>query len=419
MPKLVKKPQAVADLESAVIHVVQARGNVSRVDVARRLKLVPSTAGIYVDRLIGEGFLTESSEPASAGSSARPASAGLSRGPGRPPVLLRLNPRAGRFIGVDFDARQILAKCVDFAQQPVAEARRMIPARASVERVLEIIVEAIDELAGPRRNELLGIGLGVPGPVDPERGVSLRYSFLPNWRDVAVGPYVQRRFGVPTFVENNLRSMALAELWTGAGRGLTNLVCLGVRSGIGSGIIVNGRLLGGAHNAAGEIGRWIYPGAKSPTTADRPTTIEDLASVTALLSAADLPSVDELAAALERRERRVVALVKQAAEVHGWVVHQLDSLFDPEAIVVSGPLVEHEPYWSALSEAAQACGGDVGRRLSASTQSTPALRSSTQSSSIQSSSTQSSSILRPSTLGPFAGAIGAAALAFQHWKPRR
>src|SRR6188474_3061972 len=112
MPKVAKKPQAISDLESALIHLVQGHGDVSRVDVARRLKLVPSTAGIYVDRLIAEGFLTESNGPASEGTA---------RGPGRPPVLLRLNPRAGRFVGVDFDARQILAKCVDFAQQPVGE----------------------------------------------------------------------------------------------------------------------------------------------------------------------------------------------------------------------------------------------------------------------------------------------------------
>jgi predicted NBD/HSP70 family sugar kinase len=383
MPKIVKKPQAVADLESDLIRSVQARGNVSRIDVARRLKLVPSTAGIYVERLIAEGFLTESSEP--------PAGA-ESRSRGRPPTMLRLNPDAGRFVGVDFDARQILAKGVDFAQQPLAEARRMIPARASVERVLEIIVEAIDEVAGPRRSELLGIGLGVPGPVDPERGVSLRYAFLPNWRDVPIGPQIERRFGVPTFVENNLRSMALAELWTGAGRGLRNLVCLGVRSGIGSGIIVDGRLLGGARNAAGEIGRWTYPGAKSASggrsAAGGPSTIEDLSSVSSLLAAAHLSSVEELSAAVERGERRVVGSVKQAAEVHGWVVHQLDVLLDPEVIVVSGPLVEHEPYWSTLVEATAAC-GDAARRL------------------------------KPSTLGPFAGAIGAAALAFQHWKPRR
>src|SRR5687767_13320673 len=104
MSKVVKKPHAVSDLESALVHFLQSCGRVSRVDVARRLKLVPSTAGIYVDRLISAGLLTESSGERSAAPT---------RGRGRPPTLLRLDPTAGRFVGVDFDARQILARAVD------------------------------------------------------------------------------------------------------------------------------------------------------------------------------------------------------------------------------------------------------------------------------------------------------------------
>lgn len=375
MPQVVRKPQAVADLESALIHLVQAQDGISRVELARQLKLVPSTAGIYVDRLLATGYLYETSTPA--------------RGLGRPPIVLQLNPRAGRFVGVDFDARQILATSVDFAQQPLQEARRTIPARATVERVLAIIVEAIAEVAGTRRRDLLGIGLGVPGPVDVERGISLRYPFLRDWHDVPVGPRIAEQFPVPIFVENNLRSMALAELWRGQGRGLRHLVCLGVRSGIGSGIIVEGRLLRGANNLAGEIGRWVCPPTFA-TASDSQQTIEDLASLSALLAAADLPTVVELMAALERGDRRVVALVEEAARVHAWVVHQLSTLFNPERVIVCGPLVEHGTYLAALRRAATDFGGSTLAAL-----------------------------LKPSTLGPFAGAIGATAVAFQNWKPQR
>ena len=134
MRRVVKKLQVVSDLESAMIRLVRARGGISRVELARKLKLVPSTAGIYVDRLLVEGYLLET--------------AVQERGLGRPPVVLQLNPRAGRFVGVDFDARQIYASAVDFAQQPLQEVRRIIPARATVERVLEIIADTITEIAG-------------------------------------------------------------------------------------------------------------------------------------------------------------------------------------------------------------------------------------------------------------------------------
>ncbi|HEY1784260.1 MAG TPA: ROK family protein [Pirellulales bacterium] len=376
MSKALKKLQVVSDLESAMIRLVRARGGISRVEMARKLKLVPSTAGIYVDRLLAEGYLIETAISV--------------RGVGRPPVVVELNPRAGRFVGVDFDARQIFATAVDFAHQPLQEARRTIPMRASVDRVLEIIADTIAEVAGTKPRDLLGVGLGVPGPVDAARGVSLRYAFLRDWQDVPIGPRIAEHFSVPVSVENNLRSIALAELWSGQGRGLRNFVCLGVRSGIGSGIIVDGQLLRGANNQAGEIGRWVYPDALGDAPGMPAPTIEDVASLSALLRTLELATVADLLAALERRQRAVVAMVQKAARVHGWVAHQLATLFDPERLIIAGPLVEQEVYLAALQSAAADFGGAT---LAAN--------------------------LTPSMLGSYAGATGAAALAFQHWKPQR
>jgi len=160
------------------------------------MKLVASTAGIYVERLIQRGYLIESPQAA--------------RGLGRPPVSLDLNPRGGRFIGVDFDARQVRAVAVDFAQRPLAQVRRTIPARATTGRVLGTIENLIGELLGPRRRDVLGIGLAVPGPIDAQRGIALEYQFIRDWHNVPIGPRMAAAFGIPVFVENNLRSMALA-----------------------------------------------------------------------------------------------------------------------------------------------------------------------------------------------------------------
>ena len=245
--KALKKLQVVSDLESAMIRLVRARGGISRVELARKLKLVPSTAGIYVDRLLVEGYLLETAVSV--------------RGLGRPPVVVQLNPRAGRFVGVDFDARQIFATAVDFAQQPLQEVRRTIPARATVERVLEIIADAITEVAGTSRTNCSASGSACPARSmrRAESRCDIRFCETgTKCRSVRGWP---NTFSVPVSVENNLRSIALAELWSGQGRGLRNFVCLGVRSGIGSGIIVDGQLLRGANNLAGEIGRWVCPEA--------------------------------------------------------------------------------------------------------------------------------------------------------------
>ncbi len=385
--RVIRKPQAVAGLESKLLRVVRGKGPISRVNLARELELVPSTAGIYVERLLKDRFLIETTAAA--------------RTHGRPPILLQLNPEGGRFIGVDFDARQIMAVAVDFAQQPLVQVRRTIPARSGTERVLTLIEEVIQEVAGSQRKDVLGIGLGVPGPIDADRGLSLRYDFIRDWHNVAVGPRMAAKFRVPVFVENNLRSMALGELWCGRGQGLRHLVCLGIRSGIGAGIIVDGKLLAGAHNLAGEIGRWSYPHADALNGGVR--TIEDTASLTAILSAAasrlnrrqgretgELPSVTELLTAVEEGDRAIVELMEGAARVHGWIAHQLALLFDPERIVLAGPLVESATYLTALKQTVgRLPGGIDGEKIVCS------------------------------TLGPFAGAIGAAALAFHHWVPGR
>ncbi len=205
-----------------------------------------------------------------------------------------------------------------------------------------------------------------------------------------IGPRLAERFLVPVAVENNLRSIALAELWNGQGRGLRNFVCLGVRSGIGSGIIVDGQLLKGANNLAGEIGRWVCPEPSFDVAVPARQTIEDVASLNALLKTLGLTTVADLVSALERRQRPAIAMVQRAARVHAWVIHQLWTLFDPERVIVAGPLVEQEEYLTALHAAVADFGG------------TPLAAS-----------------LTPSTLGPYAGAMGAAALAFQHWKPQR
>jgi len=397
-PRAVKKPHAVADLESAMVRVVRALGPLSRVELARELQLVASTAGIYADRLIQDGYLVESKS--------------TSRRFGRPPVLIELNPLGGRFIGVDFDARQVMTMAVNFAQEPIEQIHRTIPSLANVERVLEIIEESIREVIGPSRSDVLGVGLGVPGPVDAERGVALDYKFIRDWHNVEVKSRIERTFQVPVFVENNLRSMALGELWCGEGRGLNDLICLGIRSGIGSGIVVGGRLLRGANDLAGEIGRWVSPKDVQPVScteldpAVRPRTIEDVASVTAMLDEVserlargeksllgkpgDLPDVANLLKASDAGDALARSIVENAAYTHGWVVHQLALLLDPERVIVAGPLVKGTVYLEALKYATTRLAG----------------------------ASLSSRVVR-STLGDFAGARGAAALAFHNWRPPR
>jgi N-acetylglucosamine repressor len=378
MPRRTKH-KIVANIEAELLKCVRARGGLSRVELAHELGLAPSTAGIYADRLVRDGFLVETAK--------------AEREPGRPPTLLGPNPDGGRFVGVDFEARSILATVVDFSQRVVKQSFRTIREGDSVERILVRLEEVIHSAIEGDQRPLLGIGVGVPGTIDPARGVALGYEFIDGWKDVPLASRLGAEFGVPVHLENNIRSMAMAELWFGQGLGLRNFLCLGVRTGIGVGVIANGRLLCGEHGGAGQIGKWPAPGARVNGSRTAAHTLEGAASLKAILSAAGAAVKREmdfagLRVAVEEGDAKVLKVLARAAEVHGWAIHQLQLLFDPRRIILVGPLAElGAAYLDPLIAAARHYASETPPEIVTS------------------------------TLGQFSGAFGAAALALHEWKP--
>jgi len=368
MPRRVirTKHQIVARVEAELLRRLRSHDGLSRVDLARELELAPSTAGIYVERLLRDRFIIESHK--------------AGREQGRPPTLLVPNPDGGRFVGVDFEARNILATVVDFSQQVVKQARRAIREGDSVESILGRIAEIVRSVNDGDQRPLLGIGVGVPGTIDPVRGVALGYKFIAGWKNVPLAGRLAEEFGVP-------------ELWFGQGRGLRNFVCLGVRTGIGAGIVADGRLLCGEHGSAGEIGKWTAPG--SFVDGSMSATLESVASLRVILAAGSVAmksevDVSALRAAAEAGNRKVRQVLERAAEAHGWAIQQLQLLFDPRRVILVGPLADLGPvYLDLLGE------------------------------SVRRHSPEDPPEIVNSTLGQFSGAFGAAALALHQWRPVR
>jgi glucokinase len=377
------KHQVVARLEAELLRRVRARGGLSRVELARELHLVPSTAGIYVNRLVREGFLIETER--------------VARTPGRPATLVTPNPDGGRFVGVDFEASNIMAVAVDFSQQPLRQAHRNIRSGDSVESVLNKIEDAIREVIARDKRPLLGIGVGVPGTIDPSGAMALDYDYLSGWHNVPLAEILRQRLGAPTHLENNIRSMALAEQWFGAGRGLRDFVCLGVRTGIAAGVVSHGHLLIGSAGRAGEIGKWPAPetSATRPQTASTATTLESVASLPAILAAASKAAgrkldFESLKAAVAKGDQAILASLAPVAAIHGRIAGQLALLLNPQRIILVGPLAElGDAFLLPLRETMQRVHEDDAPEVV------------------------------NSNLGSFSGAIGAAALALHQWKPAR
>ena len=385
------KQQATAEAEFALLQEVRRQDAPSRVQLARRLSLAPSTVGVYVDRLIGEGYLREGRK--------------IQAASGRPATVVELNPEAGEFIGVDFDARLIAATKVDFSQKVRQHSQRGVQTSDTAREVLASIEAAIGELASPAR--LLGIGVAVPGTVDSERGIARHYAHIPGWQDVPLVKELSRRFRVPVYLENNIRSFALAEQWFGERPAVRNFVCLGIRSGIGAGVFIDGQLHRGSDGLAGEIGSWPCetPSAREPHRID---TLENVASVRAILErlsnetrrgrATKLVAkrgrvaLEEMLQAARAEDPFTLECLSDAAAAVGRVIAQFSLLLNPERVVIAGPLAElREAFLEPLSQA-------VDRYAVPQHARKPEIVA--------------------ASFVDYGGAIGAAALAVHHWNPR-
>ena len=134
-----------------------------------------------------------------------------------------------------------------------------IPTRAEMgyEYTINSMKDAIRELLKETKHapkDIEGIGFGFPGQIDCQNGIVRLAPNIPGWINVPIAEIMEKEFGISVRVDNDVRTATLGELNYGAGVGCQNLVCITVGTGIGSGLVVNGKLVRGASNAAGELG---------------------------------------------------------------------------------------------------------------------------------------------------------------------
>jgi glucokinase len=157
-------------------------------------------------------------------------------------------------LAVDFGGTNIRVATFD-APEPPPSTQTKTPTKASqgAEAVLERLKQAIREQLPQDKHELR-IGVGAPGPLNPRKGVVLEAPNLPGWKDIPLQETLEAEFGCPVAIGNDANVAALGEWHFGAGKGTRNLIYLTISTGIGGGVIADGRLLLGAEGLAAEIG---------------------------------------------------------------------------------------------------------------------------------------------------------------------
>ncbi|MGP3696603.1 ROK family protein [Rhodobacter sp. NSM] len=233
-------------LRQQVFQRVRAAGLTARVQVARDLGVSPASVTTIVSELIDAGLVEEIAT--------RRESEG---GRGRPVVALGVRAAAHRVVGLKISDRDLSAVVMDFAGQLLAEhheeRRPVALSPAELLTVIEALLDRVTAKAGVARQELSGLGIGLPGYVDSAEGRVLWSSILAE-RDVPLARLATDRLALPVQVDNDANLCAMAELWFGAGRRLSDFVVVTIEHGLGMGMVTNHRIFRGARGIGMELG---------------------------------------------------------------------------------------------------------------------------------------------------------------------
>src|SRR5690606_9401928 len=231
-----------SDSRLDVLHALLGVASTTRSEIARQTGLSTATVTTIVGELAEEGVIVETR--------------GALGGIGRPTARLSMNRDRGRIIGVDvaetymrtvvFDAALTeLASSVVFYDEHALDPAVILDGAASE-------IRQVLERSGTSDNQVLGVGVSLPGIVQGDDGISV---VVPHWRWRRLDlDHLRERVSFPLVIDNPLRALTTAELWLGRGRENTSLATVNLGTGVGAGLVIDGRIFRGATNSAGEWG---------------------------------------------------------------------------------------------------------------------------------------------------------------------
>ena len=231
--------------KKAVLNEIRLNGPISRANIAKETGLTPPTVTNIVKELIEEAFVKESHLGESSG--------------GRKPTLLQLNEEGYYVIGVDAGSNTIEAAVCNLYGHTLLRFENEIPKAIDREKFLNIMKQTIKKLLEDetvQSNKIIGIGVAMHGVMNIEEGISY-YSSNSGLENVPVKYELEKEFGYEVLLENNSRALALGEFWFGGFKHVDCFCGINVGRGVGSGLVVNGKLFHGPQYVAGEIGHTV------------------------------------------------------------------------------------------------------------------------------------------------------------------
>lgn len=261
------------------------------------------------------------------------------------------------YVGIDLGGTQLRVGVADGHGRLRTVLRRPTNAEQGREHVIDALVAGVkDALAedGTRPASVRALGIGLPGPLDPARGVVISPANLPGFINVPLNKILSRRLGIRSYLHHDAHLAAFAEYRLGAARGARDLVYVTVSTGIGAGLILDGKLYSGAHGMAGEVGHIVVQANGPLCTCGNRGCVEALASGTGIARAAlelapqqarsalhglDTPTAADVVRAARREDDLALHILDAAGTALGIAMGTLINLFNPELIVLGGSVI--------------------------------------------------------------------------------
>lgn len=254
-------------------------------------------------------------------------------------------------ISIDLGGTRLRAACLDTQLNILKRTEKLTKADEGLEATLQRIKNIIKEVMEDKHDNILGIGISVPGPSNPETGVVVAPPNLPGWRDVSLVKILNDEFDVPVYLGNDANVAALAEVALGSAQGYRHAIYITVSTGIGSGIINDGRLILGKTGIGNEAGHMVIlvdegristleKEAAGPALARQAKARIEAGETSKLTDMAegDLDTIDGkmVGDAANDGDELAIELVKRGGKIVGLGIANLLHLFNPEVVVIGG-----------------------------------------------------------------------------------
>ena len=320
-----------------IVDVLRVEGAASRADIARRTGLSRTTVSTLVAALLERGLVVE-----------RQGEARVVRNGqiGRPPILLTLDPSAAAAVGIDFDHDKLRVAVSDLSREILAETAMPCDVDADATSAIDLAGRLVDELleqSGVVRSRVLGAGVALAGPVDHDAGTVHRSAVLSGWVGVDAARALAERLDMAVHLDNDANLGALAEVTFGAATDARFAVYLTISSGVGAGLVTDGRVFRGHRGLAGEIGHLLVDPSGAICRCGNRGCLETVASAPALLSLIqatrpEVGSIPELIALARDGDMGCRRVLADAGRAIGGALASLVSLLGPDTVVIGGVL---------------------------------------------------------------------------------